>query len=179
MQQSCSHPVRNDLNMQRTLTTGRRELSVPARAVLFKCFPPRPQSRIPASHYLRKPCYTLAGLRRDWNLNNLHSNKLGQIVAVTWIHCSSNLDTLVAVTWIHCSSNLDTPDWADCRHAVSTWRLVWFSVALCPQRRVGLLGTGTEWEGGERVKGSKDATQTQQQRPDWVAAYDNSHLACE
>ena len=25
--------------------------------------------------------------------------------------------------------------------------LVWFSVALRPQRRVGLLGTGTEWEG--------------------------------
>ena len=30
----------------------------------------------------------------------------------------------------------------------------WFSVALRPQRRVGLLGTGTEWEGGDRVKGS-------------------------
>ena len=27
----------------------------------------------------------------------------------------------------------------------------WFSVALRPQRRDGLLGTGTEWEGGERV----------------------------
>ena len=26
---------------------------------------------------------------------------------------------------------------------------VWFSVALRPQRRVGLLGTGTEWEGDE------------------------------
>ena len=36
--------------------------------------------------------------------------------------------------------------------------MVWFSVALRPQRRVGLLGTGTEWEGGERVKGSTAET---------------------
>ena len=28
--------------------------------------------------------------------------------------------------------------------------LAWFSVALRAQRRDGLLGTGTEWEGGER-----------------------------
>ena len=35
---------------------------------------------------------------------------------------------------------------------------LWFSVALRPQRRDGLLGTGTEWEGGERVKGSTPET---------------------
>ena len=35
---------------------------------------------------------------------------------------------------------------------------IWFSVALRPQRRVGLLGTGTEWEGDERVKGSTAET---------------------
>ena len=45
-----------------------------------------------------------------------------------------------------------------------------FSVALRPQRRVGLLGMGTEWEGGERVKGS--TTETARKRPErpWTAA---------
>ena len=46
----------------------------------------------------------------------------------------------------------------------------WFSVVLHPQRRVGLLGTGTEWEGGERVKGS--TAETSRKRPErlWTAA---------
>ena len=49
-------------------------------------------------------------------------------------------------------------------------RLVWFSVALRPQRRVGLLGTGTEWEGDERVKGSTaDTARKRPERP-WTAA---------
>ena len=42
----------------------------------------------------------------------------------------------------------------------------WFSVALRPQRRVGLLGTGTEWEGGERVKGSTAETAREKDRRD-------------
>ena len=48
--------------------------------------------------------------------------------------------------------------------------MVWFSVAQCPQRRVGLLGTGTEWEGGKRVKGS--TTETAWKRPErpWTTA---------
>ena len=46
----------------------------------------------------------------------------------------------------------------------------WFSVALRPQRQVGLLGTGTEWKGGERVEGS--TAETAQKRPErpWTAA---------
>ena len=38
------------------------------------------------------------------------------------------------------------------------------AVALRSQRRVGLLGTGTEWEGGERVKGS--TAETARKRPE-------------
>ena len=40
----------------------------------------------------------------------------------------------------------------------------WFSVALRPQRRVGLLGPGTEWEGDERVKGSTAETAQKDRR---------------
>ena len=46
----------------------------------------------------------------------------------------------------------------------------WFSVALRPQRRVGLLGTGTEWEGGERVKGSTAETARKRPERPWTAA---------
>ena len=47
---------------------------------------------------------------------------------------------------------------------------LWFCVALRPQRRDGLLGTGTEWEGDERVKGS--TADTARKRPErlWTAA---------
>ena len=48
--------------------------------------------------------------------------------------------------------------------------LVWFSVALRPQRRVGILGTGTEWEGGERVKGSTAETARKRPERPWTAA---------
>ena len=48
--------------------------------------------------------------------------------------------------------------------------LVWFSVALRPQRRVGLLGTGTEWEGDERVKGSTAETARKRPERPWTAA---------
>ena len=48
--------------------------------------------------------------------------------------------------------------------------VVWFSVALRPQRRVGLLGTGTEWEGGERVKGSTAETARKRPERPWTAA---------
>ena len=47
---------------------------------------------------------------------------------------------------------------------------VWFSVALRPQRRVGLLGTGTEWEGGERVKGPTAETARKRPERPWTAA---------
>ena len=59
---------------------------------------------------------------------------------------------------------------ADSLHSCLTVILIWFSVALRPQRRVGLLGTGTEWEGGDRVKGS--TAETAQKRPErpWTAA---------
>ena len=49
-------------------------------------------------------------------------------------------------------------------------RWAWFSVALRPQRRVGLLGTGTEWEGGERVKGSTAETARKRPERPWTAA---------
>ena len=49
--------------------------------------------------------------------------------------------------------------------------VVWFSVALRPQRRVGLLGTGTEWEGGERVKGSTAETARKRPERPWTAAW--------
>ena len=49
-------------------------------------------------------------------------------------------------------------------------QMVWFSVALRPQRRVGLLGTGTEWEGGERVKGSTAETARKRPERPWTAA---------
>ena len=48
--------------------------------------------------------------------------------------------------------------------------VVWFSVALRPQRRGGLLGTGTEWEGGERVKGSTAETARKRPERPWTAA---------
>ena len=48
--------------------------------------------------------------------------------------------------------------------------LVWISVALRPQRRVGLLGTGTEWEGGEGVKGSTAETARKRPERPWTAA---------
>ena len=47
---------------------------------------------------------------------------------------------------------------------------VWFSVALRPQRRVGLSETGTEWEGGERVKGSTAETARKRPERPWTAA---------
>ena len=47
------------------------------------------------------------------------------------------------------------------------WR---FSVALRPRRRVGLLGMGTEWEGGERVKGSTAETTPKRPERPWTAA---------
>ena len=47
---------------------------------------------------------------------------------------------------------------------------LWFSVALRPQRRVGLLGTGTEWEGSERVKGSTAETARKRPERPWTAA---------
>ena len=51
---------------------------------------------------------------------------------------------------------------ADLRH--------WFNVALRPQRRVGLLGMGTEWEGDERVKGSTAETARKRPERPWTAA---------
>ena len=47
---------------------------------------------------------------------------------------------------------------------------IWFSVALRPQRRVGLLGTWTEWEGGDRVKGSTAETARKRPERPWTAA---------
>ena len=49
-------------------------------------------------------------------------------------------------------------------------QLVWFHVALRPQRRDGLLGTGTEWEGDERVKGSTAETGRKRPERPWTAA---------
>ena len=46
----------------------------------------------------------------------------------------------------------------------------WFSVALRPQRRVGLLGMGTEWEGGERVIGSTAETARKRPERPWTTA---------
>ena len=46
----------------------------------------------------------------------------------------------------------------------------WFSVALRPQRRVGLLGTGTQWEGDERVKDSTAETARKRPERPWTAA---------
>ena len=59
----------------------------------------------------------------------------------------------------------------DSHTAPELWStMVWFSVALRPQRRVGLLGTGTEWEGGERVKGSTAETARKRPERPWTAA---------
>ena len=62
----------------------------------------------------------------------------------------------------HCEVRLPSHSWYS--------RLVWFSVALRPQRRVGLLGTGTEWEGGERVKVSTAETARKRPERPWTAA---------
>ena len=51
---------------------------------------------------------------------------------------------------------------------VQAWQF-WFSVALRPQRRVGLLGTGTEWGGGKRVKGSTEETARKRPERPWTA----------
>ena len=56
------------------------------------------------------------------------------------------------------------------RHTAVASFNIWFSVALRPQRRVGLLGTGTEWEGGERVKGSTAETARKRPERPWTAA---------
>ena len=48
--------------------------------------------------------------------------------------------------------------------------MIWFSVALRPRRRDGLLGTGTEWEGDERVKGSTAETARKRPERPWTAA---------
>ena len=47
--------------------------------------------------------------------------------------------------------------------------MVWFSVALRPQRRVGLLGMGTEWEGVKRVKGLTAETAPKRPERPWTA----------
>ena len=47
---------------------------------------------------------------------------------------------------------------------------VWFSVALRPQKQIGLLGTGTEWERGERAKGSTAKTARKRPERPWTAA---------
>ena len=54
--------------------------------------------------------------------------------------------------------------------APELWMTGWFHVALRPQRRVGLLGTGTEWEGDERVKGSTAGTARKRPERPWTAA---------
>ena len=46
----------------------------------------------------------------------------------------------------------------------------WFIVALRPRRRDDLLGTGTEWEGDERVKGSTAETARKRPERSWAAA---------
>ena len=45
-----------------------------------------------------------------------------------------------------------------------------FHVALRPRRRDGLLGTGTEWEGDDRVKGSTAETVRKRPERPWTAA---------
>ena len=50
-------------------------------------------------------------------------------------------------------------------HFISSFYL-WFRVALRPQRRVGLLGTGTEWEGGERVRKARPRKPPEKDRRD-------------
>ena len=45
-----------------------------------------------------------------------------------------------------------------------------FHVALRPRKRDGLLGTGTEWEGDERVKGSTAETARKRPERPWTAA---------
>ena len=45
-----------------------------------------------------------------------------------------------------------------------------FHVALRPRRRDGLLGTGTEWEGDGRVKGSTAETVRKRPERPWTAA---------
>ena len=55
-------------------------------------------------------------------------------------------------------------------NAIGTTENAWFSVALRPRRWVGLLGTGTEWEGDERVKGSTAETARKRPERPWTAA---------
>ena len=58
---------------------------------------------------------------------------------------------------------------SDIQTCIKTWPC-WFGVALRPRRRDGLLGTGTEWEGGERAKGSTAETARKRPERPWTAA---------
>ena len=49
-------------------------------------------------------------------------------------------------------------------------KMYWFLIALPSRRRDGLLGTGTEWEGDERVKGSTAETVRKRPERPWTAA---------
>ena len=57
-----------------------------------------------------------------------------------------------------------------CHHQKDSCIKMGFHVALRPRRRDGLLGTGTEWEGDERVKGSTAETVRKRPEKPWTAA---------
>ena len=57
-----------------------------------------------------------------------------------------------------------------CHHQKDSCIKMGFHVALRPRRRDGLLGTGTEWEGDERVKGSTAETVRKRPERQWTAA---------
>ena len=57
----------------------------------------------------------------------------------------------------------------DSHTAPELWGRGGFHVALRPRRRDGLLGTGTEWEGDDRVKARPRNPLEKDQRP-WTAA---------
>ena len=91
---------------------------------------------------------------------------------ISWDQCVSTVQCCFTSTETIKLVRSDNPGRPP-RLSHSSWtmaELVWFSVALRPQRRVGLLGTGTGWEGGERVKGSTAETARKRPERPWTAS---------
>ena len=74
-----------------------------------------------------------------------------RLASSSLLSCSTSADTIIRNTW-------------------DGTGLLCFHVALRPRRRDGLLGTGTEWEGDERVIGSTAETVRKRPERPWTAA---------
>ena len=93
-----------------------------------------------------------------------------------WLVSTPTTSTRACFSCCNASSTSTPPSSSSaCVPRPPTWTVAcewvfWFNVALRPQRRVGLLGTGREWKGDERVKGSTAETARKRPERPWTAA---------